>query len=168
MNKRSQYLPPRQAWNQGQGRASPGNLPPLAVPQHTQGLAAQPMPPHRGPSPAAGNYYEDVDPRFVQPPSLHRPGPEENLSVDDLYNAPGSRSPAISERSGFTSVSQRPVNPRWNPGPGQGQNYGQMPPRRPVNRGPDLLATNPDFQLPGPTRGINRPGVGGGGAYPAM
>lgn len=162
----SQYVPPRQAWNQGQNRASPGIPSPLAIPQRIQESPVQSS--GRGASPAAGNYYEDVDPRFVQPPSLQRINPEDNLSTDDLHNAPGSRSPAISERSGFTSVSQRPVNPRWNPGPGAGQAYGQMPPRRPVNRGPDLLATNPDFQLPGPGRVNPRGGAGGGGAYPAM
>ncbi|KAH7037494.1 SUR7/PalI family-domain-containing protein [Microdochium trichocladiopsis] len=159
----SQYVPPRQGWNQGQNRASPGIPSPLAIPQRIQESPIPAGPP--GAHPAASDYYEDVDPRFAQPPSLNRN--DENISTDDLHSAPGSRSPAISERSGFTSVSQRPVNPRWNPGPGPGQGYGQMPQRRPVNRGPDLLANNPDFQLPGPGRGVI-PRAGAGGAYPAI
>jgi len=163
-----QYVPPRQGWNQGQNRSSPGIPSPLAIPQRIQESPVQMGPP--GAPPMANAYYEDVDPRFAQPPSLNRN--DENLSTDDLHNAPGSRSPAISERSGFTSVSQRPVNPRWNPGPMpgpmSGPGYGQMLPRRPVNRAPDLLANNPDFELPGVGRGINPRAGAGGGAYPAM
>lgn len=104
----------------------------------------------------------------------------------------GSRSPAESDRSNFTSVSQRGVNPRW-PGNGptsgmggppmggppmggpmggqmpsyDGRGYGSTPSlmnRRPVP-GPreDLvLNSNPDFQLPG-MGGRGRGGMRGRG-----
>jgi hypothetical protein len=135
------------------------------------------------------NYYEDVDPRFVEPPlnvpaaaipPALAPGypPNNNLrpiqtagprgldgvnSYEDLQS--GARSPAESERSNFTSVSQRGVNPRWNGGPG----YAPMPNRRPAPPQNDILFnSNPDFQLPGGRGG--RGGRGGGmrGGMPGM
>jgi hypothetical protein len=142
------------------------------------------------------NYYEDVDPRFAnQPPAtnalvpaalapgyttggssgnLQPLGMDGNNSYEDVQS--GSRSPAESERSNFTSVSQRGVNPRWN----GGQNgYGPpMPSRRPVNapqRNDILLNSNPDFELPGgrggrgggPGRSRGGPGqIPGGGMIP--
>lgn len=175
------------------------------------------------------NYYEDVDPRFVQPgtegpvelsssqpahterasvpnalvPGFGRGGggggnntiaeqrrdgqnlkvrergragaggmgPDGANSYEDLHLNAGSRSPSESERSNFTSVSQRGVNPRW---PG---NAPQMPPmggqgalrggpggyggaqRRP-QRNEVLLESNPDFQLPGMGPRTRKP-VGG-------
>ncbi|KAI0149582.1 pali-domain-containing protein [Xylariaceae sp. FL1272] len=155
------YVPARQAWNQGPGRASPSVPSPLHVPQRPQELT--------GPTPPApGNYYEDVDPRFAEPaPRALQP------PADDLHLAPGARSPTVSERSGFTSVSQRGVNPRWNPPPGQGFGQQMMPPRRPVNRnepGVNILNSNPDFELPTrrPPGGAVAPARGGaaGGMIP--
>lgn len=181
--------------------------------------------PHRRQN-SGDNYYEDVDPRFVQPgtegptgaaelpsnnesierspvPNALVPGfrrgvgnntiPEQtgggqNLRVrergggggmrldgansyEDLHQNAGSRSPSESERSNFTSVSQRGINPRW---PG---NAPQMPPlggqgairggpggygggqRRP-KRNEVLLESNPDFQLPGMGPRTRKP-VGG-------
>jgi len=60
------YVPPRQGWNQGPGRNSP------SVPSPLGGMPSRPteMPSIRGspaPPPAA-DYYEDVDPRFAEPP----------------------------------------------------------------------------------------------------
>lgn len=160
-------------------------------------------PPHRRQG-SGDNYYEDVDPRFVQAgtegpvelqqnntvPSALVPGygrganaiPEQNNqhlrvgnrgmgldgthSYEDLHGGPGSRSPGTeSERSNFTSVSQRGINPRW-PGnapqmpPMQGQmggmrggpgGYGGGPRRGPPpqQRNEVLLESNPDFGLPG-------------------
>ncbi|KAI0476092.1 pali-domain-containing protein [Xylariaceae sp. FL0804] len=159
----SQYVPPRQAWEQGPGRSSPAHPsqlpPPLQIPTRGQGLGSGTPPP-----PPAGNYYEDVDPRFTE--SAPRP--------QDPRNNSGSRSPAASDLSGFTSISQRGVNPHWNSGPGQG--YGQqMPPRRPVNRNDvNILNSNPEFQLPssrGPSNSPARATRGGiipGSAYPGV
>lgn len=176
------YVPPRQAWADQPGRSSPLNN--VAVPvelpsQAQQGRARR----------SSDNYYEDVDPRFAEPPqpmpqplnpgyvnnnssgNLHLQPVDAQRSYEDLHS--GSRSPAESERSTFTSVSQRGVNPRWN---GGGQAYGQQPmPRRPVNQPSQqrdmLLNANPDFTLPGgrggrgPTRGGR--GGGGGGMIPS-
>ena len=132
-------------------------------------------------------YHEDVEPRFAdQPPvtnsmvppalaphngGLHPHGLDGNTSYDDVQS--GSRSPADSDRSNFTSVSQRGVNPRWNGGNG-GNGYGApapMPNRRPPPQRNDiLLNNNPDFMLPGghgpggrgggPPRGRGLPGNG--------
>jgi len=100
-------------------------------------------------------------------------------SCEDLQQ--GTRSPAESEASNFTSVSQRGVNPNWRPGyPGEVGNFGPgsapaygLPGvmRKPVGMGmqarqeqqnkKDLLfAGNPDFEIPG--MGPNRSGRGGG------
>jgi hypothetical protein len=91
---------------------------------------------------------------------------------------PGARSPAESETSNFTSVSQRGVNPHWRPGNG-GEFSSLGPMRRPNHnqaRQDMLLAGNPDFELPGamgpsrlPTRGGRGGGRGGmmGGRGPA-
>lgn len=87
-------------------------------------------------------------------------GLDGNNSYEDLQS--GARSPAESDRSNFTSVSQRGVNPKWNGGPG----YAPMPQRRPVPQQQDiLLNSNPDFQIPG--RGGRGNGRGGRGQGPA-
>ncbi|KAK5636143.1 hypothetical protein RRF57_011855 [Xylaria bambusicola] len=168
------YIPPRQAWNQGPGRGSPGVISPLRVPpppQEVNGGTESPAP-----VTVNGDYYEDIDPRFAEPPlRAQQPIQEGLMNSEDPHLAAGARSPTISERSGFTSVSQRGVNPRWNPPPGQG--YGQqIPPRRPVNRNEvNILNNNPDFQLPGrrggsrsPARGAVGAGMIPGSAYPAV
>ena len=103
-----------------------------------------------------------------------------NNSYEDLHGGPGSRSPSESERSNFTSVSQRGINPRWPgnapqmpTGPGMGPGgqgamrggpggYGGgqrrgLPPRQ---QNEVLLESNPDFQLPGMGPRSRRP-VGG-------
>ena len=139
----------------------------------------------------SSDYYEDVDPRFAQP-EVHAPPPmptslmpggftapnpnflsttnssDPNLprtsSYDDLPD--GSRSPAASEASHFTSVSQRPINPNWRPemGAPAGQ-FAPFPgPRRPMRQEDVILeanAANPDFMIPA-GRGRGR-GRGGGG-----
>lgn len=178
-NCRSTYVPPRQQWNEP-GRASPLN--PASQP------AELPSPTAIGNKRAsADNYYEDVDPRFAEPaaasnlspnsaPNYARVNnPNQNLrpiqpppmgldgssSYEDLHA--GQRSPAESDRSNFTSVSQRGVNPRWNDG-----GYAPMP-RRPVPQQNDiLLNSNPDFMLPGGRgRGFPRGGRGGAGTVPS-
>ncbi|KAK8877162.1 pH-response regulator protein palI/prr-5 [Apiospora arundinis] len=166
------YTPPRQAWNQGPGRNSPRMPSPLNVAPKASELPTQ-TPPPPAPTASDSNYYEDVDPRFTEPPPRAlQPGPaplrdpmREPSYDDDMHAAAGARSPAPSERSNFTSVSQRGVNPRYQPPGG----YGQVPPpRRPVNQQNEVnvLNNNPDFQL-GPAR---KPGGGmmPGSAYPGL
>ncbi|RYP23678.1 hypothetical protein DL765_000974 [Monosporascus sp. GIB2] len=169
------YAPPRQAWNQGPGRSSPGFPAPMNTSARLEELPENraTAPSQRAPS-DAGDYYEDIPARFAEPaPSALQPGQDMPGTYEDVHAGAGARSPAISERSGFTSVSQRGINPRWNPAPGPG--YGQqVPPRRPVGRNDvNVLNSNPDFQLP-PSRGVNNSsparGPGGGmvpgSAYP--
>jgi hypothetical protein len=108
------------------------------------------------------------------PPLMNNSDPNlpRTSSYDDLPD--GSRSPAASEASHFTSVSQRPVNPNWRPEmgapAGQFQPYGGPGgpmPRRPMRQEDAILeasAANPDFAIPGglPGRGRGR-GRGGRG-----
>ncbi|KAK5654420.1 hypothetical protein OQA88_7330 [Cercophora sp. LCS_1] len=145
-----QYVPPRQGWNQGPGRNSPGVPSPLNVPARPAEL-----PQTRGspqPAPAAADYYEDVDPRFAEPGVPQKPTPPPIQTTNTFEDIPedtpqGPRSPAESEQSTFTSISQRGINPRWQPPP-MPTNLGVgRPPRRPT----DILSSNPDFELP--TRG---------------
>ncbi|KAK2798954.1 regulator of ime2 [Onygenales sp. PD_10] len=133
------------------------------------------------------SYFEDIDPRFVgtgDMPSALTPGPPGELhprtSFDDLPE--GARSPATSENSHFTSVSQRGVNPKWRPPEAEIRRAKQ-------ERQDVLLGSNPDFELPsgrgrgGPGRarippamppmppmpvlpGLNNTGNDGGGRYP--
>lgn len=144
-------------------------------------------------APISSDYYEDVDPRFAEPAQVINPPPmpsslmpggvsasnpnllsapnhsDSNLprtsSYDDLPE--GSRSPAASEASHFTSVSQRPVNPNWRPE--MGAPAGQFQPyngRKQIRQEDVILeanAANPDFAIPGmPGRGRGR-GRGRGG-----
>ena len=153
------------------------------------------------------SYYEDVDPRFddtpdeelesadayrpVAPLTTRNPHLRSDLVEQDRYSPiernyslgkdgdEGPRSPAASTSSHFTSVSQRGVNPRWQPGPqqgGYGGEYGDGYARR--NRAPrndqmNFLSGNPDFELPvsrsgrrnGPG-GIGGTGIDMGSRYP--
>ncbi|CAM1502113.1 Fc.00g040970.m01.CDS01 [Cosmosporella sp. VM-42] len=178
-----QYEPPRAAWNHGSGRNSPRVPSPLHVQGHVQEHVqeqvqeqVQELPAGRNTPPVAtaggGTYYEDIDPRFVSntPPGNRnlQPPPIEPIYEDIHANNPGARSPAESERSNFTSISQRGVNPRWNPNPPPVP-YQQAPPsRRPVQQRQDMLLDNPDFQLPGSRANPQRggPGMIPGSAYP--
>ncbi|KFA60801.1 hypothetical protein S40285_07746 [Stachybotrys chlorohalonatus IBT 40285] len=164
-----QYVPPRAAWNQG----SRSNSPRAASPLNAQG---RPPAERRSPAPApaSGGYYEDVDPRFANPgpanvqapPIINQPPPIEPVYEDVHAGNSGARSPAESERSNFTSISQRGINPRWHPPPPMPQPQGRQPgpPRQ------DILLDMPDFQLQGgapngPRRG-GGPGMIPGSAYP--
>lgn len=154
MPLRDTYVPPRQAWNQGPGRNFPREPSPLNSAGRPAELPGDPAVPPQPHVPAAGEYYEDVDPRFAEPLAVHQPTPPPvHTTSPQEDNLQRSRSPAESERSTFTSISQRGVNPRWNPPvpaqmvPGSG---GNMASRRPVNHPPAdvLLNSNPDFDLP--------------------
>ncbi|MCJ1305783.1 regulator of ime2 [Hypocenomyce scalaris] len=105
-------------------------------------------------------------------PAGHSPGGhlEPSSSYESIQE--GARSPAASDASNFTSISQRGVNPNWRPVPGQdmggyGPGMGGIPNRRPGHqsrRSRDrevLLNSNPDFEVPGARAG--RSGVAGRG-----
>ncbi|KAK0723796.1 SUR7/PalI family-domain-containing protein [Apiosordaria backusii] len=168
----STYSQDEQGWNQNPVRTpSPltavSTRPPVEL-RGSPGPNLQPPPPqlqqtNPGLGPAAGEYYEDVDPRFAEPAppasnySRPRTPPLQPLQLANSYEEipQGARSPAESERSNFTSVSQRGINPRWQPPP----EMPQIIPRRRVGnnfRPTDiLLNSNPDFELP--TTGGNQP-----------
>ncbi|KLU91818.1 pH-response regulator protein palI/RIM9 [Magnaporthiopsis poae ATCC 64411] len=185
------YVPPRAGWNDAGGSATPRVPSPLHVArQNSPGAAPGPNsgPPGHA-SADGGAYYEDIDPRFAHSagttvvaaqPGRPTPPPIQvhngAVGLDDI--PPGQRSPAESERSNFTSVSQRSINPRWNPPPPTlmpGYGAGPTPQRRPglqPSRSDMMLHTNPDFALPtigarargaNPLPHLNRRG----GAYPA-
>lgn len=146
-------------------------------------------------------YYEDVDPRFASDPDTMPPLPmTQNAQMQDqdrvpplmapsqhlqyrpdsvsalpptnsYEDLPGARSPAESETSNFTSVSQRGVNPNWRPGNGgEFGSHGPMRRRELQAKRDVLLAGNPDFEIPGmggPGR-MNTRGRGGGGMRGGM
>ncbi|KAF4965968.1 hypothetical protein FSARC_6277, partial [Fusarium sarcochroum] len=118
-----QYIPPRAAWNQADGRNSPRVPSPLVMGHPTAELPGRntPLVAQQAATSGNSNYYEDVDPRFASPtpPANNnlQPPPIEPIYEDIHANNAGARSPAESEHSTFTSISQRGVNPRWNPNP---------------------------------------------------
>ena len=145
---------------------------------------------------SSDNYYEDVDPRFsgdlevdtrqqAPIPTVLVPGgqPVDDLAHHDPYytgNSQPQRQPLNptpsydsvndgpeSDNSNFTSISQRGVNPQWQPeGQGQGYGVGGVPNRnRPQQQRDFLLASNPDFEVPG-GRGGRGQGRGGRGGLP--
>ncbi|KAI6365449.1 regulator of ime2 [Pyricularia grisea] len=175
----AQYVPARQNWNDQRSK-TPGAesvIHPSMMPQPLNASRTDLSMARNSPGPVGAparsrtsEYYEDIAPRFATPdPSLRGtpvPGqagggipPPINLpaGAPDFDEMPdGSRSPAASERSTFTSISQRGINPRWNPPPpSMMPGYGPAPQRRP-NRNDMLLNSNPDFELP-----TNRGGRGG-------
>ncbi|KAK7606267.1 SUR7/PalI family-domain-containing protein [Phyllosticta paracitricarpa] len=102
--------------------------------------------------------------------------PPQMVTADDFPEFDGPRSPGgDSDASHFTSISQRGVNPNWQPpqmsGPRPG--YGYAPPRRPKPE-EAVLDANPEFSLPGvpapgrtrDVRNAMRGGRGGGRALP--
>lgn len=160
-------MPARTGWNQGGGRNSPRALSPLNVPgRPNAGPVGRNTPP-----PAAhgdqGNYYEDVDPRFAGLSPVGNQPPLAEHAYEDEHANSRARSPAESERSTFTSISQRGVNPRWNQAPHVPHQGPQG--RRPAQQRQDMLLDNPDFQVPGARPGGGQrggPGMVPGSAYP--
>lgn len=175
--------------------ASPVELPT----EHTSHNPHQKSPKHSRYN-SSDTYYEDVDPRFAEPqppiqsnntmPTSLMPGHAAGQHIDrglspgqldpsSSYESiqEGARSPAASDTSHFTSISQRGVNPNWRPPPNATGMMGGVPNRRPLQQPPqqrDVLNTNPDFEIPGgrPGRSGSSPTVapggmpGGGGRYP--
>ena len=181
----------------------PGPIPPGTEEQNAVELPAYMAPPAlmKASKPSAGNYYEDMDPRFAERPQDVNPGtnattderipamlvpgynpqigpsrPPQSRSPMQFHrqsyghpqNIPNSehgyppgpqnggqqyvpyahgrptlpeydappQSPAFSVQTNLTSISQRPVNSRWQPPPGQ------QPPGRGPQRNMLLLSDN--------------------------
>lgn len=166
-----EYVAPRAAWNHGSGRRSPRTQSPIhGADRRSPAVDYRgPTSPLAGaPGAAPGSYYEDVEPRYETSGAHPVPvAPHPEPMYEDVHHMDGSRSPAGSERSNFTSVSQRGVNPRWNP------QHHPMPgnaPRRVLQQRQDMILDNPDFQLPGGRSGKlkhgNPSGLVPGSAYP--
>jgi hypothetical protein len=142
--------------------------------------------PRHARSGSGDHYYEDVEPRFAEPtepavgdnrvPSALIPGgsagetPPLTVPSETVPEAPRSPAPSdLSHVSHFTSISERPINPRWQGPPGP------APSRIPQNQDM-LLGGNPDFELPASRGRGGRYGRGGrmtpvpesrtGGRYP--
>lgn len=178
----------RTSWIQHQGAPLRTNELVENMPAELPAPVVRSTPPSRAGSPksrrASGAYYEDVAPQFDTshqestppvpfPPSLtpgpyssplgQHSGPWSPPPIPDDPVEVGQRSPAMSTASGFTSISQRGVNPRWQeeqgntaaPGRGRGGGVG----RKTVGRNSVGLAGNPDFELPSIS---SRGGRGGG------
>jgi hypothetical protein len=130
---------------------------------------------------ASENYYEDVPARFatddpILPPKLQplntKPAGLNPTALQAISQSrytgsayeeaanpdrtEGSRSPAASETSNFTSISQRPVNPSWRPPPGpgpsmmgpgfmpgQGRGYGPQSPQQGGYPGSSIYSGGP-------------------------
>jgi hypothetical protein len=161
-------------------------------------LPASALPPS-GPTSNLATYQSPTNSRTPPPQGLlpvdnnrHgllRPPPLENdryASYDSIPPADGQRSPAGSDASHFTSISQRGVNPNWRPPPGSnGSGPPNGRPRAPAHDDLNLNA-NPDFSLPigkrgrggargrgqnrggrGAMNGLPPSGLGSGGPYPS-
>lgn len=188
------YVPPRQVWGQQAGRSSPLNpasqpvveLPPSESSHKRENSNdnyyedvdprfADPAPAPATKSsltiPAALNIAAQSSNNRYDPNSHLHPNPLSNLDGNNSYNSleelqSGQRSPAESERSTFTSVSQRGINPNWNGG-ASGYAGPPMPNRRLAARREDvLLNDNPDFALPTGRGGRGPPRVMRGGMIP--
>ncbi|KAL8657829.1 MAG: hypothetical protein Q9226_001533 [Calogaya cf. arnoldii] len=220
------YVPPRSAWINPAARTTYNNNATISQnivsPIADSPIAELPAQPSRSPqvpqltstapdsnSPtnipshtrynSADKYYEDVDPRFAEPPQSHQPEDHSSAllpvgltaglhphasqhgvidqangydsghlqpshsydSIPENTHDAGARSPAISDGSNYTSISQRGINPQWQPPPDHTMGVGGLPNRKPVrhqqNQRDVLLAQNPDFELP------IQGGRGGGG-----
>ncbi|KAK5084424.1 regulator of ime2 [Lithohypha guttulata] len=186
LTKRS-YVPPRAAWSQSPhaGPSSPSRRrrvnsggsdyvedvdprfaepPPVPI-ISSQTLAQPPQQPYIPGALVAGRNPNDPSPESSSSQILPHTQSYENLQ-------PGARSPVESETSNFTSISQRPMNPNWQPGHGGEFNqFAPQPDRRHQQRKQDILfSNNPDFEIPGmgPPRGTRpgyRGGRGGGSGY---
>ncbi|EEP81236.1 predicted protein [Uncinocarpus reesii 1704] len=150
------YVPPRSNWNPQEYpiRELPTEqIPPISpLGPNTQPRDMTRSPPALRPHPPS-SYYEDLEPRFALPitgvestdvPSALVPGssgePLTRSSYDDFPVGP--RSPAASETSHFTSISQRGINPKWRPP------ESETPKAKLQQRQDVLLNSNPDFALP--------------------
>lgn len=151
-----------------ESRTAPTELPSALVP----GFGANPPPLAPVVDPSQQQLHRnDPSPQHSHPSEPTPPGLERD-SYEDI--AEGARSPAASEASHFTSVSQRGINPNWRPPPpGAPQGAGSYGPYQGAVRRPRqedvILEANPDFIVPAPSRGRGRGSTANvGGRQPGM
>ncbi|OJD17577.1 hypothetical protein AJ78_02328 [Emergomyces pasteurianus Ep9510] len=171
-NEQADYIPPRAEWEEhlreptlpAIERQSPSPHDRVSDPinSESRGIHEAQQPIFR--SASRGDYYEDVEPRFAKPadmPAALTPGSTGELqtrsSFEDLPE--GAHSPAASETSHFTSISQRGVNPKWRSPETERRREKQI-------RQDILLGSNPDFEIPA-GRGGRRGGGPGNRRKPA-
>ncbi|KAF9892795.1 regulator of ime2 [Aspergillus nanangensis] len=153
-SRTASYIPPRAAWGPDL-RTGPSPSPVHAY--GARGMNRSPQPPQHHQPISEDDHFEDVQPRFgnrnmtaagnPRLPTALTPGNNgEQKLTEELDEGPSS--PTTSDISHFTSISERPVNPRWRPPPLPAQ-Y-----KRDV-----LLENNPDFDL---RAGMGRGGAGAG------
>ncbi|KAK2861494.1 hypothetical protein FQN49_004145 [Arthroderma sp. PD_2] len=163
----SAYIPVRNDWTKNNQPLSPidarGSPSPLGPNPQPRDMTRSP--PRATPHPT-NTYYEDVethftnssnpDPAFI--PSALTPGsttgePQPRNSLDVVHGA--LRSP-VSDISHFTSISQRGINPNWQPPEWDN-------PREKVQKQREaVLGSNPDFDLGGAVGGRSNSARRGG------
>ena len=166
----------------------PGGFPttPAGGAQSPGGYGFPNQPQNRMPPPAHNPEY--LHPKYISAGGMgsanesnSSPGEPSPISVDyDSHSPNEASSERASEASHFTSISERPVNPNWQPSASERGGPGSVAAQR---RQQDvILGGNPDFSIPGVGAGRMRagsrgatataaynPGVGmaAGGRYPA-
>ncbi|KKA27904.1 hypothetical protein TD95_004199 [Thielaviopsis punctulata] len=181
------FVPPRTntetPGNDWTGNVRPSAMPaPLAL---ANSSASKSIPENE--AVGVGDYYEDVDPRYAadipansmtpeQPRKILLPPPE--VTIYDVADGNSPRSPgAESDLSNFTSISQRGINPRWNPDAPPVPPFGNRGPNGPMNgplpnRGPPgpMGGASPNRGPPGPRgpNGMRGPSPNRGPGGPGM
>lgn len=95
----------------------------------TAGL--HPQPPQQG----VIENVSDSNNTYLQPSSSYD-------SIPENTHDSGVRSPAVSDGSNYTSISQRGINPQWRPPADRAMGMGGVPNRKPIGqqqRGPDAV-----------------------------
>lgn len=154
-------LPPQQ-----QQQSEPSHMPAALMPGHSQPQAGYSQPEYAPPHsyepqqnyPPQGYMQQEYPPSSIYADAQNHdyvpthPQDGNYLSTSDP-NREESQSPAHSDNSNFTSISQRGINPAWQDpsGPSARGPPGQISAAR---RAQDqVIASNPDFALPGMTSG---------------
>ena len=182
-------MPARAAWGADAARMR-STLNTVEEPVGGSEVSEMPSPPHNATRGQGGNYYEQVEPRFARTdvvsemPSTIAPTAVDAYPVGQAYSSgqhlqPGStdrrpsyddlpegaRSPAASDVSHYTSVSQRGVNPHWRPATGQTDATSRRP--APSQQHDALFQGNNDFELPSPGQSRGASSVLSPGMMPA-
>ncbi|KAL2008972.1 hypothetical protein VTN00DRAFT_7166 [Thermoascus crustaceus] len=171
------YVPPRAGWTGARDQTSPAPLNEQSPVSPVSPIAEERnlthLPP---PTRPASDYYEDIDPRFLESPppapsdisvpAALIPGPPGEAKLSNPHDGQPGRPRSPSETSHFTSISERGINPMWRP---------PMPASRIIQqqRQDMLLGNNPDFDLQAGRgrggaveRGGRMPTFRGDGRYP--